>query len=77
MHSTYQVTDSFEFFNFGSIEIFWEENPIRVSLQVRNQEGNVEREQSLLLGKLSHNLRLKKIHRMINKIAKLKTRQLS
>jgi len=47
--SKYQVSDFYEFFNFGTIEVDWEAKPVTVKLQVRNSGGDVVREQILKL----------------------------
>lgn len=59
LQSSYQITDFYEFFNFGTIEINWNGENTFINLQIRNVNGTIVREKSISLKELQINVNKK------------------
>lgn len=62
MRSEYQVTDFYEFFNFGSVDIDWNSDPVTIDLNVRSANGTIVLRQHLTLKDLEYQEEFAKKH---------------
>jgi alkaline phosphatase D len=54
-YSDFRVGSSYEFYNFGSVQVLWDRNPVEVVLQAHAINGTVVLEQRLNLEELKRN----------------------
>ncbi len=52
MYNKYHIGEFYPYFNFGTVEMDWEADPVQIYLRVRGENGTIALEQRMLLSDL-------------------------